>query len=45
MHWIETIFHVDPDGGNGVLESVYVAAVLSALGVPLVRRILKRRAR
>jgi len=45
VHWIETIFHVDPDGGSGVLESAYLVVLLGALGVPVVRRILKRRAR
>jgi MYXO-CTERM domain-containing protein len=31
MDWIERIFHVSPDGGDGTLEAVYYA--VAALGV------------
>jgi hypothetical protein len=45
VHWIETVFHVDPDGGSGFLEGLWIAAFAGALGVPVVRRIVKRRSR
>jgi len=31
MDWIERIFHVSPDGGDGTLEAVYLA--VAVLGV------------
>jgi hypothetical protein len=31
--WIERVFHVDPDGGNGTLEWLVVAASLAAAAV------------
>jgi hypothetical protein len=34
MQWIENIFHVDPDGGSGVLEAIILGVV--ALAVVLV---------
>jgi hypothetical protein len=45
MDWIERIFHVSPDGGDGTLEAVYVA--VAALGVVAFtfRRQLGRRVR
>jgi len=45
MHWIEQLLHVDPDGGNGVLEAIWIAAVFAALGVPVALRIRRRRSR
>ena len=41
MDWIERVFHVSPDGGNGVTELVLV--VVPALAVTL--GVLSRRAR
>ena len=41
MDWIERIFHVDPDGGNGMVELAFSLIVLVTLvyfgGVRLVR--------
>jgi hypothetical protein len=34
MQWIENLFHVDPDGGSGVLEAIILGVV--ALAVVLV---------
>jgi hypothetical protein len=31
MDWIERVFHVSPDGGNGTLEAVYYA--VGVLGI------------
>jgi hypothetical protein len=40
MDWIEQIFHISPDGGNGALEAVYFAvAVLGIAGFTFRRRI------
>ena len=45
MHWIENVLHVDPDGGSGLLEAVYLAAIGALAAVPIVRRSLRRRQR
>jgi hypothetical protein len=40
MDWIEQIFHVSPDGGNGALEALYFAvAFVAVVGVVFRRRI------
>ncbi len=40
MDWIERIFHVSPDGGNGTLEALYYAlAVLATVGFAFRRRL------
>jgi hypothetical protein len=31
MDWIEKIFHVSPDAGNGSLETAFLMAPLAAL--------------
>jgi LPXTG-motif cell wall-anchored protein len=31
MNWIEQIFHVSPDTGNGSLELLYIASPIAAL--------------
>jgi hypothetical protein len=31
--WIEAVFHVDPDGGNGSLEWLFVAVFVVATAV------------
>jgi hypothetical protein len=31
MDWIEQIFHVSPDAGNGSLELLYIASPIAAL--------------
>jgi hypothetical protein len=41
MDFIEQWFHVSPDGGNGMLEVVYL--VVLALGVTLAARRVRRR--
>ena len=44
MDFIEQWFHVSPDGGNGMLEVLYL--VVLGLGVTLaVRRLARRRSR
>ena len=44
MHWIEQWLHVDPDGGSGLLEAIWFAA-LAAAAVPVARRARRRRSR
>jgi hypothetical protein len=40
MDWIERIFHVSPDGGDGTLEAVYYAvAALGVVGFTFRRRL------
>jgi hypothetical protein len=43
MHWIETIFHVDPDHGNGLFEALVFAAIGFLLVVRLTSRVGRRR--
>jgi hypothetical protein len=46
MDWIERVFHVDPDGGNGVAELVIMAAALVAVVSAVLRlavRAVRRR--
>jgi heme/copper-type cytochrome/quinol oxidase subunit 4 len=31
MDWIEEIFHVSPDGGNGALELLFAVAPVAAI--------------
>jgi len=31
MDWIEQIFHVDPDAGNGSLELLFIVCPIAAL--------------
>jgi LPXTG-motif cell wall-anchored protein len=31
MDWIEQIFHVDPDAGNGSLELLFIVSPIAAL--------------
>ncbi|HYY82608.1 MAG TPA: hypothetical protein VFD04_25985 [Actinomycetes bacterium] len=45
MDWIERIFHVSPDGGNGALEAVYYAVAAAVVGGFAFRRRLGRWAR
>lgn len=39
MDWIEKIFHIDPDGGNGMLEMLIIALVVAVLVSLLVMRL------
>jgi len=44
--WIEVVFHVDPDGGSGVLEILIIAAsVFLAVTAPILRRHRRNRRR
>jgi hypothetical protein len=45
VDWIERIFHVSPDGGNGALEAVYYAVAAAVVGGFAFRRRLGRWAR
>lgn len=46
MDWIEQIFHVDPDGGNGLVEVMVVtAAGLLLLGAVVALYLRRRGAR
>jgi len=45
MDFIERWFHVSPDGGNGTLEWLYLAAAIVAAVVFIFRRRLTRFAR
>lgn len=39
MDWIERLFHISPDGGNGYFEYLILAVVLLAVVYPLRHRI------
>lgn len=39
MNFIEQIFGVSPDGGNGLFEFFVLLVLLVAVAVPVVRRI------
>ena len=45
MDWIERLFHISPDGGNGSLELAIFIAVVTLAGAALAggRRIARRR--
>ena len=45
MNWIETLFGVNPDGGSGITEAVYVIATggVAALTYAARRRLARRR--
>jgi len=44
--WIEAVFGIDPDGGNGSLEwAIVVVLAVSAVTLPLMARSEWRRAR
>jgi hypothetical protein len=45
MDWIEDLFHVSPDGGNGSLELLFFFAPLTAFLVGLVGVFWFRRCR
>jgi len=38
MDFIERLFHVSPDGGNGSLEVLYIGVAVAAVVVPVVGR-------
>lgn len=42
MDFIEHLFEIAPDGGNGSLEVLYVIALALGLGVVIFRRPLRR---
>lgn len=44
MDFIERIFGVAPDGGDGTTEILYIAAVLTILVMVIARSWLRRRA-
>jgi hypothetical protein len=41
MDFIERLFGVSPDGGNGVLEAIYFAVIVGILIVIFRRRIFR----
>jgi hypothetical protein len=45
MDWIEQIFGVSPDGGNGSLEAVYYAAAVLGIAAFAFRKRIRRWAR
>lgn len=45
MHFIEWIFGIAPDGGNGFFEAVVFAAVVFSLGIPFRRKFARPLAR
>lgn len=44
MDFIEQIFGVSPDGGDGTLELLYIIAALAVIGVIVWRVAVRRRA-
>ena len=42
MDWIERIFGISPDGGNGTLEAVYYAVAVLGIAAFTFRRRLGR---
>lgn len=36
MHWIEQLFHLNPDGGNGMFEALIIALVVAVLVIAAV---------
>ncbi len=42
MHFIETLLHIDPDHGSGMLELAYAVAIAAALAGVLRRGGLAR---
>jgi hypothetical protein len=42
--WIEQVLHLDPDGGNGVIEMLLPLALLAAGAALVLRAALRRRA-
>ena len=38
MQWIEQLFHVAPDGGNGITEAIVLSVTMLAAGVMIARR-------
>ena len=45
MDFIEWIFGVSPDGGDGTLELLYIVAALAVIGVIVWRTVVRRAAR
>ena len=43
-NWVELFFHVDPDGGSGLLELLFALALV-AMGAGIVLYAARRRAR
>jgi len=42
MDWIEHIFHISPDGGNGALEAIYYAVPVLGIAEFAFRRRIHR---
>ena len=45
MDWIERLFGISPDGGDGSTEMLYLVAVAAIVGLILGRAVLARHAR
>jgi hypothetical protein len=45
MDWIERLFGISPDGGDGSTEMLYLVAAAAIVGLILGRSFLARRAR
>lgn len=45
MHFIERIFGLAPDGGNGLFELALFAVLVFSLGIPLRRKLTRALAR
>jgi hypothetical protein len=42
MHFIETLFHISPDGGNGLTEDTISPAIAAGVAAPFIRNPLRR---
>jgi len=45
MHFIETLFHIYPDGGSGMTEAMFLAVPIAICALLVMRRIKRSQLR